>query len=367
MTVCQPLAHCRAGLTWLEQVKVDRAPPDVHMAHALSLQLRTGSLRSRQVHVRLLMRFAHHSPHRPLGEAHAIEVRVARNVRVVRADQRQSPAAGMQDTGPAQQKRAYGVDEVGTEAVQKAHDTRQWQAPGLAAIDEGQTDARHMADGGAGQVGHALWRLRHRRTDHHDHVIAGQQLADGGHEASDDTVDGRQPGLRHYRDAHPASIVATTVEVQETGRRPADYRRVSGSVDSRAVASTAVGLAPTGGSSPGSGVHRPQPDDRDLPIRLPLVAGGSRRDSSSPGLRGTVGEAADSRLSARAASSGRHQVLDRPDDLGQAGPPLDYYQPPMEAAATPSRPEACRGLRGRRAMGLRPQGWATGCWSTGTS
>lgn len=28
-------------------------------------------------------------------------------------------------------------------------------------------------------------------------------------------------------------------------------------------------------------------------------------------------------------------------------------QPPMEAAATPSRPEACRGLRVRRAMELK--------------
>src|SRR5262249_53163840 len=231
MTFRQPLAHCPAGMTRLEQVKVDPAPPEADMSHALSLKLLTGSLRGRQVYVRLLMRFAHHSPHRPLGEAHPLEVRLARNVRVVRADQRQCAAAGMQDAGPAQQKRAYGVDEVWPEPVQKAHDTRQWQAPGLAAVDEGQTDARHVADCGAGRVGDVAWWLRDRRTDHHDHVIAGQQLADGGHEAGDHTVDRRQPGLRHYRDAHPASIVATPVEVRETRRRPADYRRVSGSVD----------------------------------------------------------------------------------------------------------------------------------------
>src|SRR5215813_15265993 len=110
MTVGQPLANYRAGTTRLEQVKVDPATPDVDMGHTLSLQLLAGSLRGRQVHVRLSMRLAHHGPHGPLGEAHPIEVGVARNVRVVRADQRQSPAAGMQDAGPAQQKRAYGVD-----------------------------------------------------------------------------------------------------------------------------------------------------------------------------------------------------------------------------------------------------------------
>jgi hypothetical protein len=103
----------------VEEIHVDAALPHVDVAHALLLELDAGRVRSCQIEVGLLMGLADHSPDRPFGETDPVEVCVARDVGVVRADERQAPAARVAPARPPQEEGAYSVDDIRAEAVDK--------------------------------------------------------------------------------------------------------------------------------------------------------------------------------------------------------------------------------------------------------
>src|SRR5205807_6901255 len=122
VTTGHPGPRGGVGVRGVEALQVDAALPDADVADALRLQLLARGFRGGQVDLGLLVRLANDGPDRPFGEAQVVEVRVAGDVRVVGADERQAAGPRVEDAGPAEQERAHRVDQVRSEPVEQLDD-----------------------------------------------------------------------------------------------------------------------------------------------------------------------------------------------------------------------------------------------------